>query len=126
MANLLERLLRLTAAAVLAVGVALPTTGPVVAADDNVLRAGTVQDLDSMNPWNTALETGFEVFTLNYELLVGFGSDLEPVPGFAESWSRVDNGDGTFTWTFKVPEGKQWSDGEPATQPGRCSSSLTP
>ncbi len=115
MANLLARPLRLAAAAILAVAAVLPSAGSTAAADPLILRAGTVQDLDSMNPWNTALETGFEVFTLNYELLVGFGSDLEPVPGYAESWSRVDNGDGTYTWTFKIPEGKLWSDGQPAT-----------
>ena len=109
------RLVRLAAAVALIAG-ALATPAHVGAAEgDKVLRVGTVQDLDSMNPWNTALETGFEVFTLNYELLVGFGKDLEPVPGYAQSWSKVDNGDGTFAWTFKIPEGKKWSDGTPAT-----------
>ena len=68
-----------------------------------------------MNPWMTAYTTGFEVFTLNYDLLVGFGKDLEPVPGYAKSWERTDNGDGTFTWTFKLRDGMIWSDGEPAT-----------
>ena len=68
-----------------------------------------------MNPWNTALTTGFEAFTLNYDLLVNFGQDLEPVPGYAESWERTENGDGTFTWTFKMRDGMRWSDGEPAT-----------
>lgn len=111
----LVRLLRPLAAGVLAFAAVLPSAAPASAADDLVLRVGTVADLDSMNPWNTALEIGFEVFTLNYDLLVGFGPDLEPVPGYAESWSRVDNGDGTFTWTFKMRDGMHWSDGQPAT-----------
>jgi peptide/nickel transport system substrate-binding protein len=50
------------------------------------------------------------VYTLNYDLLLNFGPDLEPVEGFAESWEQ----DGT-TWTFHIREGMLWSDGEPAT-----------
>ena len=117
MANLPARVLRLAIACLVTGALLLPSAAPVGAAapEDKILRVGTMQDLDSMNPWNTALTTGFEVFNLNYEFLVGFGSDLAPAPGFAESWSRVDNGDGTFTWTFKIPEGKTWSDGTPAT-----------
>ena len=90
----------------------LPGVAPAAAQTANVLRVGTGQDLDAMNPYQTALVVGFEVFTLNYELLVGFGQQLEPVPGFAESWTP--NADGT-EYTFKIPEGKLWSDGEPAT-----------
>jgi peptide/nickel transport system substrate-binding protein len=52
----------------------------------------------------------FEVFTLNYDLLVNFGQDLEPVEGFATSWTQ----DGT-KWTFKIRPDMKWSDGEPAT-----------
>ena len=111
-----SRLVRIVASAALAATLLVPAAISVSAADeDRILRAGTIQDLDSMNPWNTALTTGFEVFTLNYDLLVNFGQDLGPVPGYAESWEREDNGDGTFTWTFKMRDGMLWSDGEPAT-----------
>ena len=54
----------------------------------------------------------YEIFTLNYDLLVGFGPNLEPVPGFAESWTQSADG---MTWTFKIRAGMKWSDGEPAT-----------
>jgi peptide/nickel transport system substrate-binding protein len=90
----------------------LPAAVPAAAQTANTLRVGTTQDLDAMNPYQTALVVGFEVFTLNYELLVGFGQQLEPVPGFAESWTVNDAG---TEYTFKIPEGKVWSDGEPAT-----------
>ena len=90
----------------------IPATAPATAQSSTVLRVGTGQDLDSMNPYQTALVVGFEVFTLNYELLVGFGQDLEPIPGFAQSWTP--NADGT-EYTFTIPEGKLWSDGQPAT-----------
>ncbi|TAK02882.1 MAG: ABC transporter substrate-binding protein [Chloroflexota bacterium] len=83
---------------------------PVAAADPLILKAGTDQDLQVLNPWNSVVVADFEVFTLNYDLLVNFGQDLEPVPGFAESWEQ----DG-LTWTFHIRPGMLWSDGEPAT-----------
>ena len=115
MPSVLVRLFKVATAAALAASAILPTVTPVRADEHLILRVGTIQDLDSMNPWQTALTTGFEAFTLNYDLLVGFGPDLEPIPGYAESWSRADNGDGTFTWTFKMQPGMRWSDGQPAT-----------
>ncbi len=90
----------------------LPAAAPATAQGEHVLRVGTTQDLDSMNPWQTALVVGFEAFTLNYDLLVNFGSNLEPVPGFAESWTQSADG---LTWTFKMRDGMLWSDGQPAT-----------
>jgi peptide/nickel transport system substrate-binding protein len=89
-----------------------PSFAPVAAADPLVLRAGTDQDLQVLNPFNSILVVDFEVFTLNYDLLVNFGPDLEPAPGFAESWTVSDDG---LTWTFKIREGMKWSDGTPAT-----------
>jgi peptide/nickel transport system substrate-binding protein len=90
----------------------LPGAVPAGAQTANVLRVGTGQDLDAMNPYQTALVVGFEIFTLNYELLVGFGQELEPIPGFASEWAVNDAG---TEYTFTIPEGKLWSDGEPAT-----------
>jgi peptide/nickel transport system substrate-binding protein len=80
--------------------------------DPLVLRAGTDQDLQVLNPWNSVVVADFEVFTLNYDLLVGFGQDLEPVAGFAETWEQSEDG---LSWTFNIRPGMQWSDGEPAT-----------
>jgi peptide/nickel transport system substrate-binding protein len=91
-----------------------PAAAPISAAEGDVLqlRAGTDQDLQVLNPFNSVVVADFEVFTLNYDLLVGFGQDLEPVPGFAESWSTSNEGK---TWEFKIRPGMKWSDGEPAT-----------
>ena len=36
-------------------------------------------------------------------------------PGQAESYEKVVNDDGTVTYTFKMREGIQWSDGKPVT-----------
>jgi peptide/nickel transport system substrate-binding protein len=106
------RLARALAVTGLTMALLIPGVAPATAQTSNVLRVGTGQDLDSMNPYQTALVVGFEVFTLNYELLVGFGQQLEPVPGYAESWEVSDDG---LEYTFTIPDGKLWSDGQPAT-----------
>jgi peptide/nickel transport system substrate-binding protein len=108
--TLRSRLARVVGTIALLCALLLPSGSPVAAADPVVLRVGTVQDLDAMNPYLTALFTGYEVFTLNYDLLVGYGPDEEPSAGFATSWTQ----DGTI-WTFKIDPGLKWSDGEPAT-----------
>jgi peptide/nickel transport system substrate-binding protein len=90
----------------------LPAAIPATAQTVNVLRVGSLQDLQVLNPWSSTLVADYEVFTLNYDLLVGFGQDLEPVPGFAESWSSSADG---MTHTFKIRPGMTWSDGTPAT-----------
>jgi peptide/nickel transport system substrate-binding protein len=107
-----RRFARTAAALLLALSVLLPATAPAAAADPPVLRVGTTQDLDSMNPFQTALVVGFEAFTLNYELLVGFDQNLAPAPEFADSWTKSDDG---LTYTFKISPNKKWSDGTPAT-----------
>ncbi len=89
---------------------ALPAAVPVAAADPVVLRVGTVQSLDTINPYLTEYFIGYEIFGLNYDLLVGYGPNMEPAPGYAASWTQ----DGT-TWTFKIQPDLKWSDGQPAT-----------
>ena len=89
----------------------LPAAQLATASNHLILKAGTDQDLQVLNPFSSILVVDFEVFTLNYDLLVNFGPDLEPVPGFAESWSSPDG----LTWTFKIRDGMKWSDGTPAT-----------
>jgi peptide/nickel transport system substrate-binding protein len=106
------RMARLAALAGLTAALVFPGAAPAAAADPVVLKIGTTQDLDSLNPYQTALLVGYEVFTLNYDMLVGFGPDNEAVPGYAESWSQSTDG---LTWTFKIRSGMKWSDGKPAT-----------
>jgi peptide/nickel transport system substrate-binding protein len=109
--------LRVRMARVLGIGalvgsLLVPAAMPAAAADPVVIRVGTDQDLQVLNPWHSVTVADYEVFTLNYDLLVGFGQSLEPVPGFAESWS--DSEDST-THTFNIRQNMNWSDGEPAT-----------
>jgi peptide/nickel transport system substrate-binding protein len=103
---------RLLAALGLAGALLLPAGAPAVAADPLVLRAGTDQKLETLNPWASVTFADFEAFQLVYDMLVGWGQDLEPVPGFAESWQHSAD---SLTWTFKIRPGMTWSDGEPAT-----------
>jgi peptide/nickel transport system substrate-binding protein len=109
------KLVRRAAVPLFALTLLLPAATPVAAADPVVLRVGTVQDLDASNPYQTALVVGYEAFQLSYNLLTDFGPNLEPVPGFAESWTR--DADGV---TFKIRPGMKWSDGTPATSADAC------
>ncbi len=96
----------------LAAAVLAPAAAPAVAQEKLVLRAGTDQKIEVLNPWLSTLVVDYEVYTLNYDLLVGFGQDLKPAPGFADRWeSSADQ----QTHTFHIREGMKWSDGEPAT-----------
>jgi peptide/nickel transport system substrate-binding protein len=101
----------------LAAALILPAAVPVAAADPVILRVGSTQDLDSLNPYSTLLVVGFDAFQLTYNLLVDFGPDLEPVPGFADSWERAADGK---SWTFHIRDGMTWSDGTPATSEDAC------
>ena len=86
------RMARSIAAVFMALSVLLPAAAPAAAANDLTLRVGTTQDLDAMNPFQTALVVGFEAFTLNSQLLLGFDANLEPSPDFADSWTKSDDG----------------------------------
>ena len=106
------RMARALAAAALLAAAILPSAYPASALDGNVIVVGTDQDLQVLNPWHSVLVVDYEVFTLNYDLLVGFGQNLEPVAGFADSWSSSDD---SMTHTFTIRPDMTWSDGEPAT-----------
>jgi peptide/nickel transport system substrate-binding protein len=99
-------------AAFLLVAPTLAMAGGARAADDLILKVGTDQKLESLNPFQSITYADYELFQVQYELLVGFGPNLEAVPGFADRWqSSADK----KTHTFHIREGMKWSDGEPAT-----------
>ncbi len=116
--HLRGRAARALAAFALAVSALLPAAAShVVAADPVVLRVGTTQDLDSINPYNTALVVGFEVYGLTYNMLTDFGENAEPIPGFADTWQRAADG---HSIKFHIRTGMKWSDGQPANSADAC------
>ncbi len=112
------RVARALAASALALSSILPAAAATVrAADPVILKVGTTQDLDAINPYNTALVVGYEAFALTYNVLVDFGENAEPIPGFADSWARNPDG---HSIKFHIRTGMKWSDGQPATAADAC------
>jgi peptide/nickel transport system substrate-binding protein len=107
--------MRLVAATALGLSLLLPAAAPVAAADPVVLTVGTTQDMDSTNPFNTMLVSGYEAFQLTYDLLTNFELDTSPGPGFADSWERSPD-----KVTYHIRDGMKWSDGTPATSKDVC------
>lgn len=107
------RVVRLAMTFALALGVGPPALRPVAAATPIVYRIGTTQEIDSLNPFQAYLYSSYEAWILNYDVLVGYGPDLEyAATGFAEKWDVSSDGK---TYTFHIRPGMQWSDGQPAT-----------
>ena len=110
----------LAATTALVVAAALPaaaqdagTTNESAQADPTALRIGWAQDPQTLNPFVALNEENYNVWSLNYDLLVNFSpDDLSPAPGIAESWEISDD---KRTVTFTLDPDKVWSDGEPVT-----------
>jgi peptide/nickel transport system substrate-binding protein len=74
-----------------------------------ILRVGWTQEPDNLNPFIGYETSAYEIFHLNYDLLVGFkASDLSPAPELATSWTHSSDGK---VWTFKIRQGVKWQDG---------------
>jgi peptide/nickel transport system substrate-binding protein len=110
-----RRAARLLATMSLIGGLSGVGVAPVAAAGPVVFTAGTTQDFDAANPYQTALVSGYEAFQLTYNLLVDFADNLQPTPGFADSWVRAPD-----RVTFHIRAGMKWSDGQPATSADAC------
>src|SRR3954465_8358279 len=61
--------------------------GGAQAQGDLVLKVGTDQKLETLNPWQSITAADYEIFQIQYELLVGFDNNLKPAPAFADQWS---------------------------------------
>ena len=77
-----------------------------------ILRIGTLQDIDSLNPFAGVTVAAYEMFHLNYDMLTGYAPDGSVRPEIADSWETSVDG---LTWTFKIHPGMKWQDGEPLT-----------
>ena len=105
------RLTRFVAAMLLATAALVPSAASAGEAP-LTLRIATDQKLETLNPWHSVTVADYEIFQVQYELLVGFDGNLQPAPAFAETWESSTDG---MTHTFHIREGMKWSDGQPAT-----------
>ena len=106
---------RLLTALVAAAVIALPlcVAAPASADDPVTLTIGTMDDIDSANPFTGLSSLAYEVFTLQYPTLTQYAAeDFGIVPGLAESWE--ESPDHKF-WTYHLRPGMKWSDGTPLT-----------
>jgi peptide/nickel transport system substrate-binding protein len=106
----------ITVAAVLALCSTSCATGSSNSAsvkEGGILRIGTIDTVDSLNPFVAFTVIPQVAFRQIYPTLVQFDqATLKPEPDFATSWTA--SGDGK-TVTFTTRANAKWSDGEPLT-----------
>ena len=91
------------------------STSPSPGAAKVTLHLGWVNDPDNLNPFIGYASSSFEIWRLNYDLLVGYAPDGSPRPELADSW---DVSPDSLTWTFHLHPGVRWQDGVPFTAEG--------
>ncbi|MFN8222366.1 MAG: ABC transporter substrate-binding protein [Gaiellales bacterium] len=104
----------LVGVAVLMVALAVVSLGSAADGDKKVvLTMGLTNDYDSFNPMVGVEVPDFEVWNLLYATLTDkAAADFATTPGLAESWTASNGGK---TYTYKLREGLEWSDGQPLT-----------
>lgn len=103
------------AALALATTVALAPAAMAADAPAGDLRIGTIQPVDSVNPFNEQNDISYILTSLSYDLLLNYSTDdLSPDldNSLAESYEVSDDG---LTWTFHLHPDITWSDGVPFT-----------
>lgn len=111
---------RLGAAAVVAALAAMTAVaggGTALAADapGTDLRIGTIQPLDSVNPFNQQNDIAYVISAIAYDQLLNYSTaDLSPDldNSLASAYEVSDDG---MTWTFHLHPDITWSDGVPFT-----------
>ncbi|MEU7478786.1 ABC transporter substrate-binding protein [Lentzea sp. NPDC042327] len=89
------------------------TTPAAVAQQPTILKVAIVQQIDSLNPFLAVFQSSTEVNRLMYDYLTAYAAEDQRVTeGIASRWETSAD---KLTWTFTVPEGKRWSDGQPIT-----------
>jgi peptide/nickel transport system substrate-binding protein len=88
-------------------------TGSVV--KGGILRVGTINYVDSLNPFNYIESQSVNAFIMLYPQLVQYAYEdgkYEIEGDWAKSWETSPDGK---DWTFHLVPGGQWSDGKPLT-----------
>ena len=94
-------------------GAPIPVEGP-TAPEGTPVQGGTLLlgghgEPDTLQPYLTQLQIGFDMFSAPMEGLVGMDQDLAFVPKLATEYSISDDG---TTYTFTLREGVKWHNGE--------------
>lgn len=130
-----KKILALLLAVMMIVGVlaACGTDEPTESPDDSATPAGEATDLsvclasepETIDPALNKSVDGAIMLQHFFEGLLKWEDNgveindevngAKRVAGQAESWDKVDNDDGTVTYTFTLREDAKWSDGEPVT-----------
>jgi len=109
-----RRLLCLIALGLAGVATAAPAAPAAprhAAKDGGILRLGTTDPFDSMNPFVAFSALSYVAFTNIYPTLVQYDTHFKITGDWAKSWKTSKDG---LTWTFALKPGK-WSDGTPLT-----------
>ena len=84
----------------------------------STLRIGWTSQPDNLNPFIGWQNVTYEIWSINYGFLFGFGNDNSPTLDLAREFPTEENGgisaDGKV-WTIKLRTGVKWSDGQPFT-----------
>jgi peptide/nickel transport system substrate-binding protein len=88
---------------------------PSATAGKTVLRLGWTREPDNLNPFIGYGTPSYEVWALNYDLLVGFDpKTMKNLPGIGLATGWTTSADGTV-WTFTITDKAKWQDGLPLT-----------
>jgi peptide/nickel transport system substrate-binding protein len=80
-----------------------------------ILRIGTINLIDSLNPFNWIESQAYQAFIMIYPQFVQYDHDASGykiVGDWATSWESSPDGK---DWTFHLVPGTKWSDGKPMT-----------
>ncbi len=109
------------AAVALAIGLATAradSPSPAPSTERLTLRIGWTSQPDNLNPFIGWQNVTYEIWSINYGFLFGFGNDNSPTLDLAREFPTEENGgvsaDGKV-WTIKLRTGVKWSDGQPFT-----------
>ncbi|WP_245786376.1 ABC transporter substrate-binding protein [Lentzea albida] len=106
--------MRVKLCALLAIATTLGLAAPPATAQAPVvLKVAIVQQIDSLNPFLAVFQSSTEIGRLMYDYLTAYtAADQSVTEGIANRWEPSPD---KLTWTFTVPDGKKWSDGQPIT-----------
>jgi len=91
---------------------------------ETVLRIGSMQGVDSLNPFIGLNDMSYVFYGLVYDCLQGVGDDLSAAPNLAREWWAVSESDPELVmsgepygsvWQYNLTENARWTDGEPFT-----------